>query len=237
MSQIYHQYFDNTLNVMDVATSIQHLAPFVFRGYCQGMNAFNEYKTGHIAAWLNQHDNTIRDWSRRYKPYLSAGANAGRRRYNDSDVRVLATVAKYRNEGLAIDTIDTLLADGKLIPLEDIPQEPTPETEAARDSVDILAIPRDTYLLEVERYQLQINTYQDRIEYLESALTDAAGDKERIQGELTKAREELGELRGKLGVMEVERRPASYWLAVIAGIVVIVVIMAAVIVVYLGSRG
>lgn len=203
----------------NVPTFTEQLAPFVFRGYCVGMSQFNEYKTGHVAAWLNQHDNTIRDWSRRYKAFLSTGANAGRRRYNDNDVRVLATVAKYRHEGLAIDTIDNLLAEGKLIPLEDIPQEPTPETEAARDSVEIVTIPRDTYLLEVERFQLQINTYQDRIKQLERALSESAEDKERIQNELSAAREQLGELRGKLGVIETERRPATYWLQVIVIIV------------------
>lgn len=187
------------------------------------MSEFNEYKTGHIATWLGQHDNTIRDWSRRYKKYLSVGANAGRRRYNDSDVRVLATVARYRNEGLAIDTIDTLLADGKLIPLEDIPKEPTPETEAARESVDIVAMPRDTYLLAVERYQ-------NRIEDLEASLARSEGDRERIEAELKEVRSLYDTAKARLEVIEQERQPATFWLrviTVIVGIAVLLTIVAA----------
>ena len=214
--------------------NVGNVALFVGWVYFQGMN---EYKTGHIASWLNQHDNTIRDWSRRWKAHLSKGANAGRRRYTDSDIRVLATIANYRNQGLSLDAIDKLLNEGKLIPIDDIPKEPTPGSEAARQAMEIVEIPRDTYLLDVERYQLQIETYQTEITRLKTALDEAVEDKEELQSRLMEVTANYEAAKAQVTIIQQERRPAQYWLAIIAAITVAVVVIAAVAIVWLSNRG
>lgn len=195
----------------------------------------NEYKTGHVASWLDQHDNTIRSWQRRYKSHFSKGANSGRRRFNDEDIRVLATIAQYRNEGLSLDTIASLLDDGKLIAVDDIPQEPTPEIEEARDNTEIVAIARDTYLLEVERYQLQIETYKNEISRLESALNEATEDRDNLQSKLMQVTGQYESAKAQLEIIQQERKPASWWLAIIAAVVVAVVVIAAVVVVFVSN--
>jgi len=194
-----------------------------------------EYKTGSIAKALNVHENTIRDWSDRYQSLLSKRATSGRRKFTEDDFLLLATIADYRDKGLSLDAIEAALQKGQRI--DKAPDVPTPDELEARQDVEIVAIPRDSYLLEVERYQLQIEVAKAEIERLKSDLVGAVGDKERIQSRLMEVTSLYDAAKARLEIIEQERRPAAYWLAIIAGIVITVILIAAVVVVYFGSRG
>jgi len=90
---------------------------------------------------------------------------------------------------------------------------------------------------QAERLNLQIATLESQISVLEEALEEERGERKQLQTQLTEAREELGELRGQLRAIEVERKPAGYWLKVIAGVVFATIILAAIVIAILMASG
>lgn len=189
------------------------------------------YKTGYVAKWVGQHENTVRDWSLRYKDLLSKGANAGRRRYVYTDVETLATIADYRQQGISLDDIEGLLKQGKRI--ETLPPEPTPDDIEARRNVQIVHIPETERLLEIQKYELQIqqlanerDTILDKLEDTEHERDSLLSKVSELDKELSVAQSQLESERkahkAQIDIIQKERPSALFWLAVMLGVVVAV---------------
>jgi DNA-binding transcriptional MerR regulator len=184
-----------------------------------------EYKTGKVAAWVqpSQHENTIRTWSEKFAPYLSKNANATRRRYTHDDVRVLATVAKYRQEGLSFEAIETALKDGHRLADEEMPQEPDIEDNEARAAVSIVRIPEAQYILDLERLRDVIKLRESELQEAREQLASERVDKAKLQEKINQLEREIGIAQGELKNINKERFPAVYWLVIIAVVLVIAV--------------
>jgi DNA-binding transcriptional MerR regulator len=74
------------------------------------------YDTKHVAALHSIAEHTVREWSKRFKDYLSDRANPGQRRqrvFNRNDMEVFDLIAAKKNEGLTFEDIEKLLKSGE----------------------------------------------------------------------------------------------------------------------------
>jgi DNA-binding transcriptional MerR regulator len=211
-------------------------------------------KTGVVAKRLNIHPNTVRNYADRYGDLLSKDATGRKRTFNYDDLLILATISEFRDSGMEWEQIRVALEQGQRV--ASVPELPSPEVELARKALDLVPKPhvdrleerlrelerqRDSAMERLERVMMEVQNERRRIQdeheqELSSARENWQAEVSTLRDKISTLERERGLLEGELKAVVSERRPASYWLAVIAGIVVIVVIMAAVVVVYLGSR-
>jgi len=223
-------------------------------------------KTGVVAKRLNIHPNTVRNYADRYGDLLSKDATGRKRTFNYDDLLILATISEFRDSGMEWEQIRVALEQGQRVDsVPELPSPevelarkaldlvPKPHVDRLEERLRELERQRDSAMERLERVMMEVQNERRRIQdehEQELSLTreawqkDVTETRENLQTEVTTLRDKIstlererGLLEGELKAVNRELRPASYWLAVIAGIVVIVVIMAAVIVVYLGSRG
>lgn len=181
-----------------------------------------EYNTAQIAARLNVHDNTIRDWTRRYGDMLSERANMPKRKYTPDDLLILATIAHYRDRGISFESISDMLTEGTRIEADKIPPEITPDVEQAKDKVSIMTIPEDTYLLEQGVLQRKIALITQELDTTKERLATSEADKEALQARVIELERDLSSATAKLEIIAQERKPAIYWLTIMLGVVIAV---------------
>jgi len=197
-------------------------------------------KTKEVADRLGLDTSTVRVWSGRdYVEFMSESAQGGgRRRYfTERDVQVLAYVVQQRDEGTLHDEIREHLVSMKndnWRGLPPVPPKPGYDNEVPMVTAEAASV---AITKQAERLNLQIATLESQISVLEEALEEERGERKQLQTQLTEAREELGELRGQLRAIEVERKPAGYWLKVIAGVVFATIILAAIVIAILMASG
>lgn len=196
-------------------------------------------KTKELADWLGVAPSTIRTWaSSEFRRYLSDAAQGGDGRtrvFVDIDARLLAFIATLKKEGVSSDEIHAALTQLQSEDWADLPPMPS----APPGSGPIPMIPRETAetAVSTQRSALmrEIVILQERVERLDQQLAEEREKREALQekhiqernslqNELTEAREHLGELRGKLGAFETERKPSSWWLRVVLAVAVVVFI-------------
>lgn len=163
------------------------------------------YRSGDVAKRIGVHPNTIRAWADQFPRFMSAGARGSRRRYSDSDVRYLASIAHWRDRGLELAEISTLLESPDNL-LTDLPLEPSPAVEQARMAIQLVPRP------EVERALDRIAQLENERGRLLSERDSALADNADLNRRINTLEREIGTLSGKLAVVEVERRPAAWWL-------------------------
>ena len=196
-----------------------------------------EYKTGKVAAWVQptQHENTIRTWSEKFASYLSKHANASRRRYTHDDVRVLATVAKYRQDGLSFDAIETALKDGHRLADEEMPPEPDIKDDEVRAAMSIVRIPESDYNLQLVRLQDVIALREDELRETREQLASERADKAKLQERMNELQTEIGAARAELNIIRQERRPATYWLGVLLAFTAALAVVIAAVVYFINT--
>lgn len=198
-------------------------------------------KTSELAEWLGLAAVTVRQWSQgEYRQYLSPAAQGGSgrtRNFTDIDQRVIAHVARLKANGMSRDELHAALKSLQSDDWRKLPEMPAPPPNfepiamIPTSTADTALQQRTTALMR------EIATLQEWIERLESELSGEREKGAALQSELTAAREQLGELRGALGMIETERRPASWWLGVVAGVALAVVILAALVVLLVVGKG
>lgn len=209
-------------------------------------NPETQYNTGFVAQWVNTHENTVRGYSKRYSSFLSAGANNPKRRFTYEDVRVIATIADARNMGLTLDDIETkILKQGKLLENDKMPPMPNPELNEARKQVDFLQIPKERYdleLLEIEvKNEVKILTAEkDRLEReleetttrLETELKTTSAERDELRTKVIVLERDISAAKERLAIIEQERKPFTWWLSIIAIIVIAALVIAAIALIY-----
>lgn len=177
-------------------------------------------RTKELADWLGVSASTIRYWTLgEFKAYLSPTAQGGegRRRYfSDLDSRIIAYIASMRDEGAPNDDIHASLQRlqaGDWIDLPTMPAAPPGE-----GPVDMMPREAAETAVQTQRAALlrEITLLQERVETLEDTLADErqqhSAQVSTLQGELLTARERLGQLSGRLEVIEGDRaRVEQLW--------------------------
>lgn len=197
-------------------------------------------KTKEVADRLGLDTSTVRVWSGRdYLEFMSESAQGGgrRRHFTERDVQVLAYVVQQRDEGTLHEEIRAQLAAMKKDNWRGLP--PVPPKPGYNNEVPMVTAEAASLAIskQAEKLNLQIVTLEGQIATLEEALEEERGERKQLQAQLTQAREELGELRGQLRAIETERKPASYWLKVMAGVVLATIVLAAIVIAVLLASG
>ena len=172
-------------------------------------------KSGQLAKRLQVSPATVRHWSDVYAEFMSDSAArrapGAPRKFTERDAVILATVADGRDKGLTHDQIRRMVANGQYA---DLPDLPTPEEQQARDSVALVAMPEyERVLSQVQHLTGELQQARDeRDRAIERWQTDTTELNDRVR----KLERELGEARGQLQALEIERQPAAYWLRIVA---------------------
>lgn len=173
------------------------------------------YKAGDIARRLDIHPNTVRRWADEYSAHFSASAAGNRRRFTEDDLRVLATIASYRDQGISPAEVGRMLAAGQRV--DKIPAPVTAEEEAAR---------RDVRLVPVAQYERAL----DRIQALENEIDRITTERDRATLDQQTANQRIEALQREIGTLQgqvSERQPAAYWLRLLAVAVLIALALGA----------
>lgn len=190
-------------------------------------------KTKEVADRLGLDTSTIRVWSGRdYIDFMSESAQGGgrRRHFTERDVQVLAYVVQARDEGTLHDEIRQQLVSMRQDNwrgLPDIPPKPGHDNEVPMVPAEAASI---AISKQAEKLNLQIITLEKQVDLLEEALEEERGERKQLQTQLTETKEQLGELRGQLHVVEAERKPTDYWLKIIAIAVFATLVLAAIVI-------
>lgn len=93
-----------------------------------------------IAAQCNVTSNSIRNWSREFREYLSEGANAPERYYTERDATVLRYISTLKQEGMKTPEIVERLAEMTFGEVETI-ESPLAQTPPANSNKALAAQP------------------------------------------------------------------------------------------------
>lgn len=182
-------------------------------------------QTSDLAKWLGLAAVTIRQWSAGdWAQYLSPTAQGGEGRsrvFTELDARIIAHIARLKASGQDRDSIHAALKSMQADDWRGLPDMPA----APPDYEPIPMIPREAAETTIDQQRRglmrEITIIEERVERLQDELLIERESKAALQIELTAAREQIGELRGKLSIIERERRPASFWLIVLAAAIVL----------------
>lgn len=182
------------------------------------------HTTKDIAVRLDINPQTVRRWARQYADYMSDGSqHADALQFSDDDLLVLWSVRRWRQLGYSLGDIADRLGQGERV------SEPPPEAPASDAPPRAVMVPEGVHTaalaevrrLEADRERLIIE--RDR------AVEQRESDRQTLSDQIRGLEREIGELRGKLAVLETDRQPASWWLnravvAVLAAVVLTVII-------------
>ena len=97
-------------------------------------------KPAEIAAQCNVTSNSIRNWSKEFREYLSEGANATERYYTERDATVLRYISTLKQEGMKTPEIAERLAEMKFGEAETL-ESPTSQDLTVEPSKALVAQP------------------------------------------------------------------------------------------------
>lgn len=187
------------------------------------------FKTGDLAKRLSLHPNTVRTWADEFSEFVSPGAVAAKRKFTADDALVLTTIAQLRSENLAFEEIRKALSNGRRA--DGLPPVPTPEEEAARQSLQLVPMPEYTRVLDLLRSK------ELELERVINERDGALRDKDTANAQIADLRQDIGELRGRLEALETERLPVAVTLRIAALLIVGLLVFLALAIVFLSSRG
>lgn len=191
-------------------------------------------KTGELSKRLDVAPSTIRFWASEYSSYLSESAiglgKGASRVFSERDVKVLATVAQMRNQGLTHEQIVEALDGDRFV--EQVPSSPVRD-EVIQQPVTLVSIDQlHRALDQVQFLQMEIDRL---IEERDLALITRDRDVSELNKRIAQLQGELGRAEGKLAMLERERKPVDYWLRVMVVVIVVAVTVTAVVVFLVAS--
>lgn len=165
------------------------------------------HTTKDIAARLGVNAQTIRRWADLYRQHLTGELTGDSFAFSDDDLLLLWSVRRWRQLGYSLGDIADRLAAGQrtgdaLPPVATDPGEP-PRAILVPEGVHTAAL-AEIKRLEGERERLLIER------------DNALADRETLNQQIRGLEREIGELRGKLAIVEHERRPLAFWLVTLA---------------------
>lgn len=164
------------------------------------------HTTRDIAQRLDINAQTVRRWSEQFSDHLSGERSGDAWQFTDDDLLLLWSVRRWRQLGYSHADIAQRIGQGERV------SEPLPDAPASDEPARALLIPEAQFTaalaeikrLEGERERLLIE--RDR----------AAAGRDDLTQQIRGLERELGELRGKLAILEDERRPLAFWLITLA---------------------
>lgn len=193
-------------------------------------------KTKELADYLGIADVTLRQWSSgEWAEYLTPGARGGGRNriFTEQDARVLAAIVDMKAAGQTRASIHASLKALQADEWRDLPPMPPPPPGSAPVSM----VPREAAEARIDEQRRalvrEIGIMQDTITRLETDLQAEREQRADLQTQLTTAREELGELRGKLAMLSAASLPAR---AVLVGVLVVTAVVVVVVLLIVLAR-
>lgn len=186
------------------------------------------YRTGDLAEMFDVHQNTIRSYVDKIPQYLSQDATAQRRKYTEQDAKIVYTVVKMRDIGIAFDDIVIAISEGRIE--DSLPEVDTPEAEQAKDNVELVTIPRDTLLIEQQELIYKIDTLTKELETTKQALSTANEDVSSKQTRIIELERDLAGAKAQLEIIKQERYSSLFWLPVLIGLVLAAMVITALVV-------
>lgn len=180
-------------------------------------------KTKELADYLGVAPATIRLWSRNdeYGVFLSdvaTGGDGSVRSFNEVDARILAYIHILKQQGKRKDEVMETLKhdqsnDWKHLPL--MPGEVVNSVPIDR-AIDAVYVERSKLIIEIDALEQQLKEARDDIQQERSR-------NDKLQSRINELERDIGIAKGRLEVMQQERRSADYWLRVIVVIILITV--------------
>ena len=150
----------------------------------------------------------------------------------------MGAIATMKTEGQARDTIVASLKSLQADDWRNLPPLPNPPPNV---SAPVQMMPTSTAETAIDQQRRglmrEISIIEDRVERLQDELLIERESKAALQIELTTAREQIGELRGKLSIIEKERQPALFWLFAMAIAVAVAIVITAALLILAGRVG
>ena len=170
---------------------------------------FAMMRPSEVADRLDVSTASIRSWSADFAEFLSskaAGGEGRHRAYDEQDARVLAVVGILKLEGMTKDDIRATL-----ITMQDEDWIDLPPMPAAPPGVGpVPMIPAHSAATEIQTLHVshmrEIAILEDRIDTLETQLTEANADRVQVRQDLSQARADLARLEGERTAETRERK-------------------------------
>lgn len=204
-------------------------------------------KPTELANWLGVSTSTVRRWSTVYADYLSHSATGGdgrHRTYSDLDARILAYVGSLSRQGLTEEEIALSLNELRAQGWADLPTMPgrpsggEPLRLVSEDAAETaLATVKQQLMREISLKQERISELEEDLQRVRTEVQQErlAREEERsswqqkvdgLQADLRESRETLGELRGRLSLLEAQERRSLAWLKWLLLAVVVLAVLA-----------
>ncbi len=166
-------------------------------------------RTGELARWLNVSVSSIKVWSREFAAFLSPAAQGGdnsqRRYFDDRDARILALVADLRSRNISWEDIHATLARMQAEDWADLPPMPSAPPGVVPGPLVPQSEAQQALLQQRQALTREIALLNDRVDALQADLAEERSAHATTRQELSATLTALGELRGKLEVLEPER--------------------------------
>lgn len=166
-------------------------------------------RTGELARWLNVSVSAIKVWSREFAAFLSPGAQGGdnsqRRYFDDRDARILALVADLRARNTPWADIHATLSRMQAQDWADLPPMPAAPPGVVPGPLVTQSEAQQALLQQRQALTREIALLNDRVDALQADLAEERAAHTATRQELSATLTALGELRGKLEILEPER--------------------------------
>ena len=179
------------------------------------------HTTKDLSERLGVNAQTVRRWAAQYSTHLNGERTGDSFSFSDDDLLLLWSVRRWRQLGYSLEDIGDRLAAGERT------SEPPPSAQTTDEPPRALMIPEAQFTaalaeikrLETDRERLLIERDQ-AVGKLDDERAAWLADRHQVVSDLNTRinglEREIGELRGKLTVVESERRPVTFWLIVLA---------------------
>lgn len=165
------------------------------------------HTTKDIASRLGVNAQTVRRWSELYADHLTGERSGDAWQFSDDDLLLLWSVRRWRQLGYSLDDIAQRVRQGErttdAIPAGESADDNPPRALMVTEGVHTAAL-AEVRRLEGERERLLIER------------DHAIQGRELLNDQIRGLERELGVLRGKLDILESERRPLAFWLVTLA---------------------
>jgi len=168
---------------------------------------------GELSKRIGVHGNTVRNWSGEYAAFLSASAATGqhgkRRRFNDKDVLVLATIADLRAKGLTREQVVEALKAGTRI-------------EVAAAAADVRGDVGVVSVAQLERVLDEVSSLREKLDELRAERDKALEGKEALDARIKELERQLGRAEVRISTRGVLALVIG--VAVFFGLVLVIVV-------------
>ena len=165
-----------------------------------------------VAKWLEIAESTLRSWDLRFREYLEADVGewkkSTRKRYTENDLKVFATIARLRDEGLAMADVSASLDEAlkhTILDFSEPPPADADEQPAGTSSTALMTVQQE--LIETRLSLAREMGSREEIEKERDRLIEQLADADEAHQERIQAlQKELDNLRERAAAAEAEAK-------------------------------